>query len=563
MVARVRRAASRVGLWSLAALIGAALLVAAGCGGGKKSSSSSPAPAATTTEAATGGTYTVELNTDVDYTDPALDYLSTGWEIQYAVGCKLLNYPDRNGAASSQLQPEVASGFPKISNGGKTYTFTVRKGYRFNTGGPVTAQSFADAINRDASPRLQSPAQAFLADIVGANDVLDGKSKTISGVVADGDKLTITLVAPAPDLLARLAMPFFQAINPALAADRNPNGVNEPASCGPYYIADRIPNNSITIRRNPYYRGLRPHNLNEIDYKIGNTPVVIEQNVQSGTTDYAASGIPPAAYKPVSDKYGVNKERFWVEPKLSVQYLAMNTSRPLFKNNVKLRQAVNWAISRGALLVQSGYFGGVLTDQILPPGMPGFKRVSAYPLQQTKQDVAKAKALAKGHTRGGKAILWTSTTEPAPLQAQVYQQNLKAIGLDVQVQEFARAVQIQKEGIKGAEFDFTTEGWSADYADPEDFVNVLLDGRGIRAANNNNVAYFDDPVYNKRMAEASLLTGDQRYSTYATLDADITTNAAPWAARANSTNRVFVSKNSGCFTYNAVFGVDLAALCLK
>ena len=65
------------------------------------------------------------------------------------------------------------------------------------------------------------------------------------------------------------------------------------------------------------------------------------------------------------------------------------------------------------------------------------------------------------------------------------------------------------------------------------------------------------------MASASLLVGSKRYSTYAGLDAGITTNAAPWAARANSTNRIFVSANSGCFTYNAVFGVDLAALCLK
>jgi len=124
-------------------------------------------------------------------------------------------------------------------------------------------------------------------------------------------------------------------------------------------------------------------------------------------------------------------------------------------------------------------------------------------------------------------------------------------------------VQIQKEGIKGAAFDFTTEGWAADFADPSDFVNVLLDGTNIKAANNNNVAYFDDPAYNKRMAEASLMFGNQRYSTYAGLDASITTNAAPWAARANSTNRIYVSASSGCFTYNAVFGVDLSALCLK
>src|SRR5262245_646901 len=71
--------------------------------------------------AAAGGTMNVDLFTDVDYTDPALDYLSTGWEIEYATCLKLMNYPDANGPKSAQLQPEAAAGFPKVSNNGKTY----------------------------------------------------------------------------------------------------------------------------------------------------------------------------------------------------------------------------------------------------------------------------------------------------------------------------------------------------------------------------------------------------------------------------------------------------------
>src|SRR6478672_5797537 len=74
---------------------------------------------------ATGGTLNVDLPNDVDYTDPALDYLSTGWEIEYATCLKLMNYPDANGAKGSQLVPEAAVGFPKVSNSGKTYDFTV------------------------------------------------------------------------------------------------------------------------------------------------------------------------------------------------------------------------------------------------------------------------------------------------------------------------------------------------------------------------------------------------------------------------------------------------------
>src|SRR3954462_13771449 len=130
--------------------------------------------AASSAAAKTGGTFVAELSTDVDYVDPGLDYLSSGWEIQYALACKLMNYPEKNAPLATQLTPEVAAGFPRVSNNGRTYTFTVRPGYRFANGEAVTAKSFADAFNRNANPRLQSPAQAFMTDIVGADDVLNG-----------------------------------------------------------------------------------------------------------------------------------------------------------------------------------------------------------------------------------------------------------------------------------------------------------------------------------------------------------------------------------------------------
>src|SRR5690348_10582607 len=91
----------------------------------------------------TGGTINVDLTTDIDYTDPALSYLSTGWELEFATCLKLVNYPDANGPRSSQLIPEAASGFPKISNNGKTYDFTVDASFtKFSDGTPVTAAAF-------------------------------------------------------------------------------------------------------------------------------------------------------------------------------------------------------------------------------------------------------------------------------------------------------------------------------------------------------------------------------------------------------------------------------------
>src|SRR5213592_2180781 len=232
---------------------------------------------------ATGGTLTVDLTTDVDYTDPALDYLSTGWEIEYATCLKLVNYPDANGAKGAQLVPEAAAGFPKVSNNGKTYDFNVKAGFtKFSNGQPVTAANFKAAFERNADPKMQSPAVPFFSDIVGSS------KSPVSGVKVNGSHLVITLTKAAPDFLARMAMPFFCAIPTNLAHD--PNGVLAPASAGPYYISDRVPNKSITIKKNPNYKGKRPHNVTQIDYVIGNSLDATYLRVQQGASDYAAGG---------------------------------------------------------------------------------------------------------------------------------------------------------------------------------------------------------------------------------------------------------------------------------
>lgn len=541
--------------------VGASLLVAAGFASPAQSSS----PAAASQVAKTGGTLNIDINTDFDYTDPALDYYQLGWELMYAVCLKLLNYPDANGAASSQLQPEAAAGFPKISNSGKTYDFNVNASFtKFSNGQPVTAKNFLAAINRNANPKMQSPAGGFMTDIVGAQAALDGKASSVSGATVKGSHLIIRLTRPAPDFLSRIAMPFFCAI--PTNTPINENGIETFPSAGPYYIASRTANKQAVIKRNPNYKGKRPHNFDQIVYTVGNSQEATRLRVEQAQTDFADGGVPPASYAEIAQKYGVNKGQFWVKPILSVSYLAFNHDRALFKGsnalgNVNLKKAINYAIDRRALLAQSGYLAGKRTDQILPPGMNGFRDADLYPLKGP--NFAKAKSLATGHTGDGKAVLYTCTTAVCQQRAQIYQFDLKQMGLDVEVRQFARSVQFGKEGNKGEPYDLADEGWLADYADPFDFINILLAGDQIHENNNVTFAYFNDPGYNKKMAQAALLSGSARYKAYGNLDIDISKNAAPWAARSNGTNRLFVSKRVGCFTYNNIYGPDYAAWCLK
>ena len=354
-------------------------------------------------------------------------------------------------------------------------------------------------------------------------------------------------------------MPFFCAIPANLAHD--PNGVLTLPAAGPYYIASRTPNKSILLKTNPYYKGKRPHNADQINYTIGNSLDATYLRTLQGATDYASGGIPPASYAEAAQKFGINKTQFWVQPLLNTSYLAFNTSRGIFKNNVALRKAVNQVIDRRALLSQSGYLAGKRTDQILPPGMAGFHDADLFPLKQP--NIAAAKKLAQGHTGDGNVVLYESNRGASPLRAQIIQYNLAQIGLKVDTKLFARAVQLTKEGTRGEPFDIADESWGADYADPYDFINVLLDGRNIQDQNNTNFAYFNDPKFNQQMTQASLLSGSARYKAYGNLDVAIMQQAVQWAPRSNTNNRMLVSKRTGCFSYSAIYTVDLAALCLK
>ncbi len=101
--------------------------------------------------------------------------------LEFATCAKLFNYPDASGAAGTRLVPEVVK-TSTVSRDGRTYDFELKRTFRFHTGAAVTARSFAAAFNRDANPRLESPAKGYMREIVGAVAVMEGKAKTISGV---------------------------------------------------------------------------------------------------------------------------------------------------------------------------------------------------------------------------------------------------------------------------------------------------------------------------------------------------------------------------------------------
>jgi ABC-type transport system substrate-binding protein len=539
-------------LWfsATAAAIGTSMLVAAAFAGAASSK--------TEASAKKGGTIKINMSgTDVDFSDPSLAYGTVSWQIQYATALKLYNYPDKPKPLGGKIQPEGAVGFPRVSSDGKTYTITVKSGYKFSNGQPVTAKNYQFAINRTLNHDMQAPGAVFIAGtnaagkdtgILGASAVVDGKAKSASGVQVKGNKLIIKLGQPDGGLLSKLGMPFFQALPLSLAND--PKGVGAYASAGPYYMASRDIGRHITVKKNPNYKGPRPANAAEFDITVNTNLDQSLLQVKSGQVDYDIGGLPGTAHADLGAQYGVNKPggQYHVNSLVETDYVALNTSRAPF-NNVALRKAANYAVDRPAMLRVRGKYAGQRTDQILPPGMGGFRNAKIYPIQGANYPKAKA---MKGGANCGNVNLWTSNTATGQQLGQVFKYNLEnsaGLGCKVDVKLFVGFAIYTAAGTKGADFDAMIGGWNQDYPDPYDFLDVLLNGNNIHETNNNNLAYFNNASVNAKLARANKLVGAARYKAYGDLDLEITSKYAPWVSYDNRNSREFNSTKIGGYLF--------------
>jgi peptide/nickel transport system substrate-binding protein len=507
---------------------------------------------------ASASTLTVDENFDLDSIDPALAYQSNSWQLEYATCLKLLNSADASGAAGSQLVPDAAISLPSVSADGLTYTFTVRDGLRFSppSGEQVDAQTFKHAIERVLTPAMGSPGVPQFRDIAGAQAVIDGTATTVSGIVASGQTLAVTLTAPRPDFLDRLATPF------ACAVPRDtpvvPGGVSAPlASAGPYYIAARTPGVSTTLERNPAYTGSRPHGFDEIVDHANVDAATVEADILAGRADYTAGGFPEADAVDLYARFGPGSahQQFFVHPGPGITYLALNTSRPLF-STVRVRKAVNFAIDRQAMLAVFGAFAGTPTDQILPPGLAAFHDAHIYPLQ--RPDFRTARRLLGSTT--GTASIYTCDLPFCSQTARIVRRDLARIGLRSEIHAFPLGEYFTRKGTRGEPFDIAIDGWLADYPDGFDVINVLLDGRSITATGNANISYFHDPVFEAKMDAAELLFGAARDQAYGDLDVDLMRHAAPWVPLFNPATRELLSTNVQNEIFSPTYDLDLAAL---
>jgi ABC-type transport system substrate-binding protein len=490
-----------------------------------------------------GGVFRVGTTGASVQVDPQLAYITTAWWLEYATAAKLYNYPDKKGRAGSILRPEVASRYV-VSNGGKRYTFFIRKGFRFSDGTPVTAASFKYAINRVANKDLASPGAQFITDtngtnIVGAKAVNDGRATDVRGVRVRGKRLIIDLTRPDGEFLSKITMPFFQATSTKLPLDRevvNVNGVNDLPSAGPYAYTRNDVNRLTSIRKNPYWRRgpgrLRPRSLDGVDVVWNLNEQTAFEQVRNNELDEGP--LPAAEVQNVANQYGVNKTRFWAMPQGCLGFLPLNLANDLFRGNLRLRQALNYAISRRAYTAQAGPYAGTPWTHILTPGVPGWRNENPYPRDP---DLARARALAAGHLRDGKiTVYFRSSGTINPAQAEIVRQDLMNLGFrreDITMKGFSGGNIYTAWGVRGNDADIgVSMAWCSDYPGRDAAAEI---------AAALTTSHFTSPRWWRKLEAASTLVGRKRLDALGRLDIEIMKKAAPIAPQRLHNNRYFFS----------------------
>ncbi len=553
-----RRARHRLS-WASTAALAVLAVVAAGCGG----SSGSGGSTSSTSTAKSGGTYTILANAAFGVADPAQNYTLQEWQLLIDTHDGLVQFQRVGGTAGTKIVPDLATSLPQPTNGGKTYTFQIRKGIKFSNGQTMKPSDFVTTFERQFT--VPGPT-SFYAGIVGADKCSTKGCDLSQGVVANdsASTLTINLTAADPEFIDKLALPFAYVV-PA-STSKKLTGNNVPPGTGPYMWQSYNPNSEAVLVRNPHFHvwsaaaqpaGYPDKIVEKYGQSISDEVTAVENNQADEVFD--GDVIPADRLNELnSAKYA---SRVHVNPLTADWYFALNTQRPPF-NNVKARQAINYAADRSAYVkIGGGPSLAVPTCQILPPNFPGYKPYCPYTAgtdhtKWTGPDLAKAKQLVQQSGTAGMKVVVNSDNESNKAIAQQMVSDLNKIGYKASAQLLNASIQYPfvQNSDNSSKWNVAYSAWYQDYPAPSDFLNVLLGCGSIHPHSDAspNIAAFCNKTIQAQMTQAEnlgLSSPTSANNTWAQVDHAVT-DQAPWVDLYNPKQIDFLSSRVHGYQWN-------------
>jgi oligopeptide transport system substrate-binding protein len=486
-----------------------------GCGGSASTSSASPAgasasPAAVATPHA-GGTLVITYQSEPQSLDPAINW-DEGWTEEDCLFATFLKYASGSGAPGTKLIPSLATALPEITDGGRTYTFRLRKDIRFAppVTRPVTAADFKWSFERMMKLPL-APATSFYTEIAGAPAFMAGKAAHVSGYqVVDPYTVRVRLSAPDAAFINAISMPFTSPIPKEWVAKWGKQVGRHPLGAGPFMLDHWTTGQELVMKRNLNYFDASKVWLDGVDVKFSIPPSTALLQLERGTVDVLGDGIPPADFQRVlADPTW--KAQVAQEPSIEFDYLFMNVQMKPF-DNLKVRQAVAWAIDREKIIKLLA--GTALPiSQIFPAGLPGHVEGSAGEFYGYDQAKAKALLAQAGYPNGFTTTLYTHNVDPWPRLMQSIQNDLAQVGIKATIRTMDRGTYwtiIGQPHKVPAGFMV----WRQDYPDPSDFIMPLF-SKAAAVPGGYNASFWWSPQVEKLLAQSFGITDQaQRVQTF-------------------------------------------------
>ncbi|MCL2678925.1 MAG: peptide ABC transporter substrate-binding protein [Dehalococcoidia bacterium] len=457
------------------------------------------APTTTTATPDLGGTGTLNLyGSDPLTLDPAQAGDSTSNSYVNQIFSGLIKLDDR-------LEPagDLALDW-QVSPDGLVYTFNLRRDAVFHDGRALTASDVKYSWERALSPAIVSQtASTYLGDILGASAMLSGAAQSLAGVrVVDDYTLEVTLAAPSAAFLPKMSYAT------AMVVDKNQTGApswwKTPNGSGPFKLAVWREGSELVLERNALYYGDRAR-LEKVVFKLlAGLPMDL---YESGQIDVADVSI--IYYDRVTDPAGSFSGQLVITPELSLTYLGFDTTRAPF-NDPAIRRAFAMAVNKDR--IAELMFRDVLSpaNGVLPPGIPGYNDA----LRGIPYDVEGALALIAASSYGSAANLPPITITTGGYGGRVsgdlvaivhdWQQ---AFGIEITIRQLDPMVFIYQ--LFEEKDNIYYWGWGADYASPQNFLEVLF-GEGM----SYNIGEYRNAEFNALLSEAAVADWEESLELY-------------------------------------------------
>ncbi len=511
-----------------------------------------------------GGTLTAAYQGEPTGLDPAVAWELESWSIEHCIFNQLVTYAPAPGAPV--LTTDIATEVPSvdnggITNGGKTYTYHLRKGVMFQApvSREVTAADFKWSLERMLNPKMspRAPAGYLYASIVGADALVAGKAAHASGIkVIDPYTLEIDLTQPDYVFNDVMSLPFAAVLPKEWVAKYSNSAIaRHPLGTGPFVFDHWSNGQEIVLKRNPnYFLPGRPY-LDELKFEFASSITTALLQLESGQVDVLGDGIPSGQVVQVMSN-PTWKKQVTTAPQTAWYYVFMNVHVKPF-DNVLVRQAFNYAVDTAK--IQKLFYGQAQPlNQVFPVGMAGHVDGATF----YTHDPAKAKQLLSqaGYPNGFSVTLYTHNVDPMPKLAQSIQNDLEQVGIKAQIKQLAKApywglIESQKSNVPIGLTD-----WYMDYPDPSDWIGPLFSKSAATTDGSANDSWWWSPQVEALYAKSQpMAPGPARSQLYEQMQR-IIMQQAPTIPLYQPILTTMSSVNTGGFFTSIAWTYDFPAL---